>query len=245
MGAAGRTGFNRLQLGTSRFERLPPHIVATFAHPSWVNLGEAPPDENVVHDSTREEKGWAPMLRRLGRRKHRVDPSLYRGANFIAYYFRPGVFLPFSDESFGFVFSEHFFEHLFMDEAFELFRDCFRVLQRGGVLRTVVPDADLRVYEAPEPVGLGRDGRLKDLSLPWTNPNKHKSRWSLHNLPLLLTQAGFAAVPLTYCDRDGRLHRNDPRALADSYEGCVDRDMIFRTDYISRPMSLVVDAIKV
>lgn len=174
----------------------------------------------------------------------RTDPSLYQGSNFIAYYFSSGVSLPFRDKSFSFVFSEHFFEHLFMDEAFELFRECHRVLRPGGVMRTVVPDADLRTYEPPEPVGFGRDGRLKNLALPWTSPNKHKSRWSVHNLPLLLTHAGFAAIPLTYCDREGRLHRSDPKALADRYEGCVDQEMIYRMDYLSRPMSLVVDAIK-
>lgn len=184
------------------------------------------------------------MLRRLRRRKPRVDASLYRGANFIAYYFRPSVFLPFRDQSFTFVFSEHFFEHLFMDEAFELFRECHRVLRPGGVMRTVVPDADLRSYEPPESVGLGRDGRAKGLALPWTNPNKHKSRWSIHNLPLLLSHSGFSTIPLTYCDREGQLHRRDPRALSDDYANCVDAEMVFRMDYLLRPQSLVVDAIK-
>lgn len=174
----------------------------------------------------------------------RTDRSLYRGVNFIAYYFQRGVSLPFRDATFTFAFSEHFFEHLFMDEAFELFRECHRVLRPGGVMRTVVPDADLRTYEPPEPVGLGRDGRLKDLALPWTNPNKHKSRWSVHNLPLLLSQVGFTPVPLTYCDREGLLHQDDPRAIAASYEGGIDQEMIFRMDYLSRPLSLVVDAIK-
>lgn len=232
----------RLQLGTSRFERLPPAVVATFADPSWVNLGEPPPDPD--RDRARESTGLGARMRRAGRGVERADPSLYRGANFVAYYFHPGVCLPFTDATFTFVFSEHFFEHLFMDEAFELFRECFRVLPPGGVLRTAVPDADLRTYEAPEPVGLGRDGRLKDAALPWRNPNKHKSRWSVHNLPLLLNLAGFTALPLTYCDRDGRLHRKEPTALADSYAGCVDQEMIRRMDYLSRPMSLVVDAIK-
>lgn len=242
MRVAERAELTRLQLGTSRFERLPPHIVATFAHPSWVNLGEPPPRLGSDNPGARSRR--LPQMRRAGRSIERADPSLYEGSNFIAYYFIPGVSLPFRDGSFAFAFSEHFFEHLFMDEAFELFRECHRVLRPGGVMRTVVPDADLRTYEPPEPVGLGRDGRLKGHALAWTNPNKHKSRWSVHNLPLLLTQAGFAAIPLTYCDREGQLHRNDPAAVGDRYAGCLDREMIFRMDYLSRPLSLVVDAIK-
>ena len=183
-------------------------------------------------------------MRRAGRSVERTDPSLYRGANFLAWYFKPGIFLPFKDSTFTFVFSEHFFEHLFMDEAFELFRECHRVLRPGGVMRTVVPDADLRTYEPPEPVGLGRDGRLKDAKLKWTNPNKHKTRWSVHNLPLLLKHAEFEPTPLTYCDREGHLHRNDPATLRARYEHCLDREIIARTDYMTRPLSLVVDAIK-
>lgn len=183
-------------------------------------------------------------MRRAGRGVERTDPSLYHGANFVAYYFQAGLSLPFGDEAFTFVFSEHFFEHLFMDEAFELFRECHRVLRPGGVMRTVVPDADLRTYEPPEPVGLGRDGALKDSALPWTNPNKHKTRWSVHNLPLLLEQAGFTPIPLTYCDREGQFHERDPRLLLESYEGCADAKMVFRMDYLRRPKSLIVDAVK-
>jgi predicted SAM-dependent methyltransferase len=234
----------RLQLGTSRFENLPPAIVATFAQPSWVSLGEAPPKESSVDNLPRKRSRFVQALSSLKRRKRRVDPTLYRRTNFIAYYFQEGIYLPFRDQSLTFVFSEHFFEHLFMDEAFELFRECYRVLQRGGVMRTVVPDADLRVYEPPESVGVGRDGHAKGLELPWTNPNKHKSRWSIHNLPLLLDHAGFAAIPLTYCDREGQLHQRNPQTLGDCYANCVDAEMVFRMDYLLRPLSLVVDAIK-
>ena len=230
----------RLQLGTSRFERLAPEVVATFADPSWVNIGEPPPSADRAAAA---KSGRAPIMRRAGRSVERTDPSLYRGANFLAWYFKSGIFLPFRDSTFTFVFSEHFFEHLFMDEAFELFRECHRVLRPGGVMRTVVPDADLRTYEPPEPVGLGRDGGLKDAKLPWTNPNKHKTRWSVHNLPLLLEQAGFEAIPLTYCDAAGQLHRNEGPSLAGRYESCSDHEMIARMDYLSRPLSLVVDAV--
>jgi predicted SAM-dependent methyltransferase len=50
--------------------------------------------------------------------------------------------LPFADQSVRGIFSEHFFEHVsYEDEAPALLRECRRVLQPGGVLRLIVPDA--------------------------------------------------------------------------------------------------------
>lgn len=228
----------RLQLGTSRIENLPPGPRATFADPSWVHLGEPPPDGR----DERTARGWAAFTR--GTTKKVYDAANYRGLNFLAWYYRAGLSLPFRDASFDFAHSEHFFEHLFMDDAFALLRDVRRVLKPGAVLRTSVPDADLRSYEPPEPVGFGSHAGRKGAALEWTNPSKHKTRWSIHNLPLLLELAGFAPVPLAWCDAHGVFHQRAPRDLADAYAGCADRDMIERTDYLLRPKSLIVDAVR-
>ncbi len=49
--------------------------------------------------------------------------------------------LPFADEQFEGIFSEHFLEHLeYTYEALNLVREVYRVLKRGGVFRVVVPD---------------------------------------------------------------------------------------------------------
>jgi predicted SAM-dependent methyltransferase len=51
--------------------------------------------------------------------------------------------LPFSDNSVRFVFTEHFLEHIDYTEELPLFlSECCRVLQPGGVIRIVVPDAE-------------------------------------------------------------------------------------------------------
>ena len=227
----------RLQIGTSKLENLPPPIRATFADPSWVSLGEPPPAP-----AARDARNRGLFARSHGARAY--DRELYRGTHFAAWYFRAGLHLPFRDAQFEFAFSEHFLEHLFMDEAFALLRDVHRVLKPGAVLRTSVPDADLRTYEAPEPVGVGAADGRKGLKLEWTHPAKHKTRWSVHNLPLILGLAGFEPVPLVWCDASGTLHERAPRECADVYAGCTDTEMIGRLDYLLRPRSLIVDAVK-
>lgn len=56
--------------------------------------------------------------------------------------------LPFADESCAVVFSEHVIEHLTKEDALKLMRECYRILQGGGVLRLSTPDAGryLRSY---------------------------------------------------------------------------------------------------
>jgi predicted SAM-dependent methyltransferase len=48
--------------------------------------------------------------------------------------------LPFPDGCIGYVFSEHFIEHLDYREGERFLRECFRVLAPGGVVRTATPD---------------------------------------------------------------------------------------------------------
>lgn len=60
--------------------------------------------------------------------------------------------LPFPDGSVGYVFSEHFIEHLDYGEGERFARECFRVLAPGGVVRTATPDLRFLVelYSAPK-----------------------------------------------------------------------------------------------
>src|SRR5262249_49160648 len=51
--------------------------------------------------------------------------------------------LPFSDESFALVYSEHFVEHLeYPTEAEQFFAESFRLLEPGGVFSVGVPDIE-------------------------------------------------------------------------------------------------------
>lgn len=57
--------------------------------------------------------------------------------------------LPFPDDSVKCIFTEHFFEHIDYFEEVPLFlSECYRVLEPGGTIRIIVPDAEkyLRAY---------------------------------------------------------------------------------------------------
>lgn len=154
-----------------------------------------------------------------------------RPSNLFLHIGRPS---PFADGSLHFVFSEHFFEHLFFNEALGLMRECHRVLAPNGVMRVSVPDADLRTYEKPELAG------FPNQNLPYNHPNKHKTRWSVYMLTEALKICGFNAVPLRYCNRDGRYIQNNPKL----YEDCPEQQLITDLSYLRRPKSLIVDGVK-
>ena len=135
----------RLQLGASRLEYLEPGIRDQFAQPEWIHLGDPIPSKRP------NDKGVAYILRhysiayiarrlflKLARRDAdakaaRIDlPGLYARTNFEPWHYHRGDRLPFPDRMFIYIFSEHFFEHLFLDEAVDLLRECRRVMTGGG-----------------------------------------------------------------------------------------------------------------
>ncbi len=48
--------------------------------------------------------------------------------------------IPYSDASVDYIFSSHFVEHLFEEDAIKLLGECYRVLKPGGLVRISVPD---------------------------------------------------------------------------------------------------------
>ena len=237
----------RLHIGASRLEKLNPRILNTFLDNSWIHLGDAK-EKNKKRNATDiikllRHQTFPNTIKKLTRvllsRNNDTNCDvLYDKTHFQQFYFHKGDNLPFHDRSFNFIFSEHFFEHLFFDETISLFRECHRILKPFGVVRICVPDADLRTYEQPEPAG------YPDNRLPYTHPNKHKTRWSVYCLTEALKLTGFLAVPLRYCNKYGEYKKCSPNNQISSYDGCPEKELIYTFDYINRIDSLIVDGIK-
>ena len=238
----------KLQLGVSRFEDIDPKVLPIFLNKDWIHLGDPNPETKSLkrnfwsilknHSPGYIVKRGIEKLTKKTKISGAELEAMYALTNFQDFYFKKGDLLPFEDASMDFIFSEHFFEHLFYDESIALLKECRRILKPNGVIRTVVPDADLRVYEPPEPVG------FPDKKLAFTNPHKHKTRWSVYLLNEALIAADFAPVPLHYCDKFGTYVKKDPSQLTKMYKNAPEPNLIFDFSYIIRIDSLIVDGVK-
>jgi len=240
----------RIQLGVS-IECLLDPTQKSLLTKEWTHLGSSVvPSRQSLARARRRSPGGA-VRHALdffagGRRFNRLMKGIADGVamvpsltSFVNYFYDTRTGLPFHDDSVTFIYSEHFFEHLFLDEVGGLLKECHRVLAQGGVIRTVLPDADLRTYEPIEPAGFTAGGDS------WNDPQKHKSRWSVYSFSYMLGQSGFIAAPFVYCNRNGEFIRKLPDPKSTPYHGCLDKQLIRRTDYIKRlDRSLCIDGIK-
>jgi len=116
--------------------------------------------------------------------------------------------LPFPDEHAGAVYGSHVLEHLYLEEAEALLRECRRVLRPGGVLRLVVPDLRAAVDEyvsAGDADLLNERLALRERYPPSGNPayriysslkdfHSHKWMYDARSLASRLEAAGFEDV---------------------------------------------------
>ncbi|MEH2052150.1 glycosyltransferase [Nostoc sp.] len=60
--------------------------------------------------------------------------------------------LPFDDDSCALIYNEHFLEHLTVEEGIFFLRECYRVLQPGGILRIAMPSLEyvMQKYNSEE-----------------------------------------------------------------------------------------------
>jgi predicted SAM-dependent methyltransferase len=267
--AIDSTKFARLQLGMGVPSAIWDEALQVFFDSTWINLGDVPrrppPDAarplsplQAARQVTRQRIKGA--LRSLStgfdRRCRLLEESralrvardvrvqaMERSPFFRPFWWTVDSKLDFSDGAFSFGFSEHFFEHIWPDEAYALFRECFRILRPNGVLRIGVPDPDLRVYEPPEPFAFDTT-TLAPSTRGWQHPEVHKTRWNIYLLTLLLSQAGFRVRPIAYCDKHGRYIQEWPQKGDSDYPADVDWDVIGSSAYVMRKNSLIVDALK-
>ncbi len=78
-----------------------------------------------------------------GSRNHYTEDEyikILKNNKFFQYNLKYGI--PVKSNSVDFIFSCHFIEHLSKNDAKFLMHECYRVLKKGGVIRTVIPDLD-------------------------------------------------------------------------------------------------------
>lgn len=110
--------------------------------------------------------------------------------------------LPFPSESCTAVFGEHVIEHITKEDAFNLLKECHRVLQKGGVIRLSTPDAGryLRAY-ANDGEFLRHSSFDRPIETPMDRINQvmredgqHLWVYDAESLLLLLRRAGFSSA---------------------------------------------------
>ena len=108
------------------------------------------------------------------------------------------ISLPLHDNSVDFIYSSHFFEHLFKDDAAVLLKSCARVLRPGGTIRISIPD----LAYAVSLYGLGRKAELLDdyffVEGKGSYLARHKYMYDFELIKEALEQAGFSDV--TRCE---------------------------------------------
>jgi len=139
--------------------------------------------------------------------------------------------LPLADQSCSYLFCEHFLEHLAYPEEVQRFlTECYRVLEPGGILRMIVPDAGkfARAYAAGDNSFLHEaspDSRspMEALNLTFHGVplGEHHYAYDFDTLAKLLQGMGFCQVVLCECGKGSlasALDRQDiPRVLESLY----------------------------
>lgn len=121
-------------------------------------------------------------------------------------------YLPFENDSVDGVFSEHFVEHIDLATGTHFFKECFRVLKKGSVLRVVCPNLDYilegvdnaKLHILKEMfISVGDFNRMPDeISsaeiINWIfYGHGHKFIYNQESLTQLLTSVGFSLVYLS------------------------------------------------
>ena len=124
----------RLHIGASRFERLSFKTIEMIADSSWIHLGDAEVDWKTKFKTELQRGNWyfsAQAVYRSVRPLHNPQKleEFYSKTDFREFCYQAGDRLDFENSTFDFIYSEHFLEHLFMDETLELLKEFHRILK--------------------------------------------------------------------------------------------------------------------
>lgn len=81
-----------------------------------------------------------------------------------------GAIFPLESDSFDFIFSEHMFEHLKVEQQLNMLSESYRILKKGGIMRIATPNLDFlfKIYSNPD-----------------TSENTDYIHWAINNIPRL------------------------------------------------------------
>jgi SAM-dependent methyltransferase len=126
--------------------------------------------------------------------------SILRDHRFVHHEIRYG--LPFADQSVDYMYSSHFLEHLYQEDAEEFLKESHRVIKPGGLIRILTPDL-AKVITAYEE-GQKEDALNTVFSGKVGMYGQHRYLYDYEMLRDILLSVGFTQV--TPCEyREGRL----------------------------------------
>jgi len=111
---------------------------------------------------------------------------------------------PFQDQSCFLIYSEHFLEHLTIEQASSFLTECYRLLEPGGILRIAMPSLEevIKKYSSedwknqdwlswPEHQFIQTRAEMLNISFRWWG---HKWLYDYEELSRRLHEAGFSDV---------------------------------------------------
>jgi len=141
--------------------------------------------------------------------------------------------LPLAPESCQYVYSSHFFEHLYGEDGYRLMQDCYRFLEPNGVFRITLPDMK-RSFKAyiendeqyfdllKQKLGHSitppyqKEATLADyVNYVVYQHDEHKTIYDVEKLTKMLTQIGYRSVNESQYKPD--IDPNDPVRVAYSF----------------------------
>lgn len=110
--------------------------------------------------------------------------------------------LPFSDDSVPYVFTSHFLEHLYYEDAEKFLKESYRILAPGGAIRICIPSLDEEVNEIKQALQKYESGNVESIQKYVTvrdNQYKdpffsHKYMYNFYELNKILSGVGFTNV---------------------------------------------------
>jgi predicted SAM-dependent methyltransferase len=129
-------------------------------------------------------------------------------------YFNAKRKFPFKNNTFDFIFCEHFIEHIPLNTGQNFLTECHRILKKDGVIRITTPDLEkvIEIYHNPSKGSellakavYGKEVSACELINSYWNHWGHKLIYDENLVKLLLNKAGFTEV--TFCESKKSSHR--------------------------------------